>query len=67
MRLRADVRNRARNTPQPTLRGAFGSLESPFIVSYVASNYDNTDSVYGDGDRLTLTFDKPTDKARGER
>ena len=23
--------------------------------------------MYGEGDRLTLTFDKPTDKARGER
>ena len=67
VRLRADVRNRARNIPQPTLTGAFGSLESPTIVSYVASNYDNTDSIYGDSDRLTLTFDKPTDKARGER
>lgn len=67
VRLRADVRNTARNLNQPLLRGEFGSVEAPFIVSYVASNYENADAIYGEADLLTISFDKPTDKAGGER
>ena len=67
VRLRADVRNAARNLRPPLLEGEFGSVDGPYIVSYVASNYENADSVYGASDLLTITFDKPTDKAGGER
>jgi hypothetical protein len=37
VRLRADVRNTARNLRQPLLTGEFGSVDEPFIVSYAAS------------------------------
>ena len=67
IRLRADVRNKARNLRQPLLTGEFGSVDEPYIVRYEASNYENADAVYGESDLLTITFDKPTDKAGGER
>ena len=67
VRLRADVRNLARNLRQPLLTGEFGSVDEPYIVSYAASNYENADATYGAGDLLTISFDKPTNKAGGER
>jgi hypothetical protein len=67
VRLRADVRNSRGNLRQPMLDGSFGSLDQPFIISYVASNVDNADAVYGATDLLTIKFNKPTDRAGGER
>ena len=56
VRLRADVANRAGTLRQPTLGGSFGSLQQPRIVKYEASNYENADSEYGEGDRLDGDF-----------
>ena len=67
VRLRTDVRNAARSMGQSTLTGEFGSLDQPRIVSYVASNRENADDIYGESDLLTISFDKPTDMAGGAR
>lgn len=67
VRLRADVQNSARTLRQPLLSGEFGSITAPMITNYTASNFENADSIYGQSDLLTIIFDKPTDKAGGER
>ena len=70
VRLKADLRNRARNLRPPMLDPAssdFGNVEPPYITSYTASNYENADASYGAGDLLSIVFNKPTDKAGGER
>ena len=44
-------------------RGADGTDPAPVLVSALASDPDMQDYIYSSGDRLTLTFDRPTDRA----
>ena len=46
--------------PTPHLAGHFGRLTAPQIASFAASDPDNGDRVFGDGDILTIIFDQRT-------
>jgi hypothetical protein len=44
----------------PQLFGDWGTCAGPVIVDMIASDPDNGDGIYSDGDLLTIVFDKPT-------
>ncbi|KAL1528664.1 hypothetical protein AB1Y20_010001 [Prymnesium parvum] len=44
-----------------SLSSNWGRREGPRLVSVIASDEDNGDAVYSDGDSFTLVFDQPTD------
>ena len=46
----------------PSLRGDFGRTTGPKIVGFSADDPDNGDSVFGSGDKLTITFDTRTNR-----
>ena len=43
-----------------TLTGSFGDGMAPRLVSFLATDYDNADDVFSDGDSLELAFDRYT-------
>ena len=53
-----DVRNRAGSSPAasvpPVVGGQLGSLGAPSIVSFAVDDPNNGDTVYGDGDVITM-------------
>ena len=48
----------------PRLRGDFGRTTGPRIVGFSADDPDNGDGAFGDGDKLTITFDQRTNRGR---
>jgi uncharacterized repeat protein (TIGR01451 family) len=46
----------------PPLAGSFGSRAGPSIVSFIADDPDNSDSIFSTGDTLTLRFDEATNQ-----
>lgn len=45
-----------------TLTGSFGSLDAPLITELTLEDMDNADTVYGEGDTITMLFDRATDR-----
>ncbi|HSA98338.1 MAG TPA: hypothetical protein VLF17_04595 [Candidatus Nitrosotenuis sp.] len=46
----------------PVLSGSFGNKSGPSIISFVADDPDNSDSVFSNGDTLTIRFDESTNQ-----
>ena len=65
-RLGGLIFNAARNSEAASgdalLEGSFGSLAAPAIISFDLEDVDNADTVFGDGDTLTIVFDRRTDR-----
>ena len=62
----ADVRNRAQSSGAsdvpPTVRGQLGNLGTPSIVLFSSDDPNNGDVDYGEGDEITIRFDRPVDR-----
>ena len=48
------------------LRGDFGIGLAPAVASFVGYDPDDGDAVYGASDVVVVTFDMPTDRAKGD-
>jgi len=46
----------------PLLIGDFGTKEGPSVVSFLVSDPDSGDGIFGDGDEFTVGFDGPTNR-----
>jgi hypothetical protein len=52
----------ASTATSPLLDGSFGDKVGPSIVSFVADDPDNSDSIFSSGDTLTIRFDDATNQ-----
>ena len=54
----------AGNKRKVVIRGDVGPFGTPAISQFIADDPDDRDLVYGDGDTLTVIFDRATDRSR---
>jgi len=54
----------AGNKRRVRIKGDVGPLGTPAISQFVADDPDDRDLVYGEGDTLTVVFDRATDRSR---
>ena len=57
----------SRNTSQSVLSTSIGSTIAPKLIGAQADDPDNLDYVYSSGDTVNILFDRPTNRAGGER